>query len=172
MIKLQDFARQQQVTDRQVQRLLKKYAAELEGLYERKGPNGTWFSEEACEILRSKMKTPPAPAIFDKDPRFEQLEEENRKLERELYETQKRFTDYSIHVADMLQTASNQIALAERAGEYKERIEAQDAQISDLSAERDELRQKAAELEKTAENANMELSAIKNKWYYKWFAKK
>lgn len=57
--KLQDFAKQQGVTDRQVQRLISKYAAELEGLYERKGPNGTWLSEEACEILRSKMKQQP-----------------------------------------------------------------------------------------------------------------
>lgn len=59
MIKLQDFARQQGVTDRQVQRLIKKYAAELEGHVERKGPNGTWLDDEACEILKSKMKSNP-----------------------------------------------------------------------------------------------------------------
>lgn len=59
MVKLQDFARECGVTDRQVQRLLKKYEAELEGLYERKGPNGTWLTDEACQVLRSKMKQQP-----------------------------------------------------------------------------------------------------------------
>lgn len=55
-VKLQDFAAKQGVTDRQIQRQLKKYGAELEGLYQRKGPNGTWLSDEACTFLRSKMK--------------------------------------------------------------------------------------------------------------------
>lgn len=75
MIKLQDFATQQGVTDRQVQRLLKKYESELEGLYERKGPNGTWLTDEACDILRSKMKQAPA-AVFEPDPRVGQLQKE------------------------------------------------------------------------------------------------
>ena len=59
MIKLQDFARQQGVTDRAIQKHLNTYAEDLEGLYERKGPNGTWLTDEACEILRSKMKQQP-----------------------------------------------------------------------------------------------------------------
>lgn len=59
MIKLQDFARQQGVTDRAIQKHLKTYADELEGLYQRKGPNGTWLTDEACEVLRSKMKQQP-----------------------------------------------------------------------------------------------------------------
>lgn len=56
MIKLQDFATECNVTDRQVQRLIKKYEAEIEGHFERKGANGTWLDDEACKILRSKMK--------------------------------------------------------------------------------------------------------------------
>lgn len=56
MIKLQDFAAGCGVTDRQIQRLIKKYESEIEGHFERKGPNGTWLDEEACQILRSKMK--------------------------------------------------------------------------------------------------------------------
>lgn len=59
MIKLQDFARECGVTDRAIQKHLKTYADELEGLYQRKGPNGTWLTEEACEILRSKMRQNP-----------------------------------------------------------------------------------------------------------------
>lgn len=56
MIKLQDFATECNITDRQVQRLIKKYEAEIEGHFERKGANGTWLDDEACKILRSKMK--------------------------------------------------------------------------------------------------------------------
>lgn len=59
MIKLQDFARQQGVTDRTIQKHLNKYADELKGHFERKGPNGTWLDDEACEIIRSKMKAQP-----------------------------------------------------------------------------------------------------------------
>lgn len=57
MIKLQDFARQQGVTDRAIQKHIKKYAVELDGHVERKGPNGTWIDDEGCSILRSKMKS-------------------------------------------------------------------------------------------------------------------
>ena len=59
MIKLQDFAKECGVTDRAIQKHLVKYADELNGLYERKGPNGTWLSDAACDILRSKMKQQP-----------------------------------------------------------------------------------------------------------------
>ena len=92
MIKLQDFARERGVTDRAIQKHLKTYAKELEGLYERKGPNGTWLSEEACEILRSKMKTPPPPVLFDEDPRVKGLQERVRELEEMLSEKDKMLT--------------------------------------------------------------------------------
>lgn len=75
MIKLQDFARSQGVTDRAIQKHLKTYAAELDGLFQRKGPNGTWLTEEACEILRSKMKQAPT-AVFEPDPRVGNLEKD------------------------------------------------------------------------------------------------
>jgi len=81
MIKLQDFAKECGVTDRAIQKHLKNYAEELEGLYERKGPNGTWLSEEACNILRSKMKQQPI-VVGDAESgrKIEELQEENRKL--------------------------------------------------------------------------------------------
>lgn len=92
MIKLQDFAKQQGVTDRAIQKHLKTYAEELEGLYQRKGPNGTWLTDEACEILRSKMKQPPAPIIFEEDPRIPKLEARVDELEKLLSEKEKMLT--------------------------------------------------------------------------------
>lgn len=59
MIKLQDFAREMGVTERAIQKHLKTYSEELEGLYQRKGPNGTWLTDEAVAILRSKMRQNP-----------------------------------------------------------------------------------------------------------------
>lgn len=81
MIKLQEFARQQGVTDRAIQKHLKKYEDELWGLFERKGPNGTWLSEEACEFLRGKMKQ--KVEIYDpsKDEEIERLKERIAYLE-------------------------------------------------------------------------------------------
>lgn len=84
-IKLDDFAIQHGVTPRQVQRLVKKYADELDGLYERKGPNGTWLTESACEILRSKMRHHPQ-TVFEPDPRVAQLEAKIAELEADLDE--------------------------------------------------------------------------------------
>lgn len=91
MIKLQDFARQQGVTDRAIQKHLKTYADELEGLYERKGPNGTWLTDEACEILRSKMKQQPV-VLFEEDPRIPKLEARVAELEKLLFEKDKILT--------------------------------------------------------------------------------
>lgn len=83
MIKLNDFAKQMGVTDRAVQKHLVKYADELDGLYQRKGPNGTWLTDEACEILRSKMRQTPA-AIVEPDERVGQLQARVSELEKRL----------------------------------------------------------------------------------------
>ena len=83
MIKLQDFARQQGVTDRAIQKHLKTYAEELDGLFQRKGPNGTWLTEEACEILRSKMKQAPV-TVFEPDERVNELMKRVKVLEERL----------------------------------------------------------------------------------------
>ena len=85
MIKLQDFARQQGVTDRAVQKILKKYESELEGLFERKGTNGTWLSDEACSVLRSKMKAQPTDVYDDsKDREIERLKDRIKELEERM----------------------------------------------------------------------------------------
>ena len=91
MIKLQDFARQCGVTDRAIQKHLKTYAAELEGLYQRKGPNGTWLSDEACDILLTKIKRQPAMILDPQsNSRLTELEEENKRLREMLDKAQER----------------------------------------------------------------------------------
>lgn len=118
-IKLQDFAKQQGVTDRQVQRLLKKYEAELEGLFERKGPNGTWLTDEACEILRSKMRQQPV-AVFEEDPRVQRLEERVRELEMQISEKDKMLS----LAHQQVQASQEKVAQLQEAGETIARLEA------------------------------------------------
>ena len=81
MIKLQDFAKQQGVTDRQVQRLVKKYEDDLQGHVDRRGQNGTWLDDEACEFLRSRMKQSPIVVLEGSD-QVEQIMQLRDKLEQ------------------------------------------------------------------------------------------
>ena len=67
MIKLQEFAQSCCISDRQVQRLIKKYESEISGRFERRGHNGTWLDETACNFLRSKMKKQPISVITEQD---------------------------------------------------------------------------------------------------------
>ncbi len=83
MKKLQDFAHEMGVTDRMIQKHLRTHAAELEGHYERKGPNGTWLDDEAQEIIRSKMRQTPV-AIFEEDPRVKRQQAEIEDLREQL----------------------------------------------------------------------------------------
>lgn len=82
MIKLQDFASQCGVTDRQIHRLLKKYESELVGHYERRGVNGTWFDEEACSIIKSKMRV--KEIIIGNDNEIAELKNQIQSLQDEL----------------------------------------------------------------------------------------
>lgn len=134
MIKLQDFARECGVTDRAIQKHLKTYAAELEGLYERKGPNGTWLSDEACEILRSKMKTQPV-MIYDAESneRLLQLEEENMKLREMLSKAQ----EHVSQAQERLSAAQEQLLETKGA---QARLEASESHREALQAENEALR--------------------------------
>lgn len=157
MIKLQDFAKQQGVTDRAIQKHLKTYASELEGLYERKGPNGTWLTDEACELLRSKMRQMPMTimdvAAVDQELR-EKLDEKQSKIEK---------------LQDALLDAKDRIDVLK---DEKRQLELENAKIPLLSADNEEKDKSIDELETKLKNASEELTAIKGKWWYKLFAGK
>ena len=145
MIKIQDFAKQQGVTDRQIQRLIKKYGAELEGLYERRGQNGTWLSDEACGFLRGKMKTNPV-VILDSEnqgelkylrKRVAELEERMERKDVLIEKLQARVDEKTCYIEEM---RKDQFLLEERA--------------------------KEAETEKVrADNAEKELDSYKKTWF-------
>lgn len=142
MIKLQDFATQQGVTDRQVQRLLKKYENELEDLYERKGPNGTWLTDEACDILRSKMKQAPV-IVAENTAVMEDLRQKNEKLH------------------EALEMAKDKIIELQ---EQNHRLELENAKIALLEADNEAQRVKIVEAEKNAQKLSDELSEARKKF--------
>lgn len=157
MIKLQDFAREQGVTDRAIQKHLKKYALELEGLFERKGPNGTWLSNEACTFLRGKMKQQPV-AIFDEDPRLAKLEAELKETKKRLDDKEKLLSMAQNQVQELLEEAGKVKALEEGRKALEGKIEALEAQNADLSEEKEFYIQTAASAEKDKDEALKELT--------------
>ena len=138
VIKLQDFAKECGVTDRAIQKHLVKYADELNGLYERKGPNGTWLSDAACDILRSKMKQQPIVVSDGSLARqAEKLKSENVQLLKELHNVQ----------TDIIELQKQNTKLI-----------AENARISLLEADNEAKAQKLADAEKSAQSANLKLS--------------
>lgn len=88
MIKLQDFARKCGVTDRAIQKHLQKHAKELKGHFERKGPNGTWLDDYACDYLRGFMKQQPI-VISEPSAEVEALKQRIGELEQLVSEKEK-----------------------------------------------------------------------------------
>ncbi len=154
VVKLNDFAAENGVSVRTVQKKLtaERYKTDLEGEFIRTSADGTWLTESGAEFLKSTLKSKAVGFVGN-----ESYERKIAELERELFETQKEYTSYVKNATPLLQRASEQLALAERSGEYKERIEVLEAQNGDLSRVNEELGQKVAQAEKTAENANLEL---------------
>ena len=138
VIKLQDFAKECGVTDRAIQKHLVKYADELNGLYERKGPNGTWLSDAACDILRSKMKQQPIVVSDGSLARqAEELKAENVQLLKELHNVQ----------TDIIELQRQNTKLI-----------AENARISLLEADNEAKAQHLTDAEKSAQSANSKLS--------------
>ena len=158
-VKLNDFADECGVSVRTVQKKLTadRYKSKLEGEFLRTGSDGTWLTEEGASFLRGTLKTKAVGFVSN-----ERYEREIADLKRDLYETQKEYTAYVKNAAPLLLKASEQIALAERAGEYKEQIDALEAQNGEISADRDEWKGRASKAEKTAQEAAEKLTAYEN----------
>ena len=117
MIKLQDFARQNGVTDRAIQKHLKKYESELEGLFERRGSNGTWLSDEACLFLQGKMKTNPVVVIDNEN------QEELERLRKRVQELEERMERKDILIEKLQERVEEQSLRIEGIGQERLQIE-------------------------------------------------
>jgi len=147
MIKLQDFAKQMHVTDRALQKHLKNYPDEFAGLYQRKGPNGTWLTDEACELLRSKMRIQPT-AVAD------------AKVYRELEAAQKQVRFLESQVTQLSNWKADNAVLLAKAEQTQLLL---DGTKAELDQERiDRAKEQAAheiELQKAAEDLKKEQDA-------------
>lgn len=142
MTKLQDFAAQQNVTERQIYRLLQKYADELQGLYERRGQNGTWLTDEACEILHSKMRQQPV-IVSDRSlaRQAEELKAKNLELLEELHTVQADMIELQKQNTKLIAETAR-ISLLEADNDVKtQKLAAADDEKQQLQAEITQLRQ-------------------------------
>lgn len=142
MIKLQDFATQQNVTERQIYRLLQKYADELQGLYERRGQNGTWLTDEACEILHSKMRQQPVIVSDGSLARqAEELKAKNLELLEELHTVQADMIELQKQNTKLIAETAR-ISLLEADNDVKtQKLAAADDEKQQLQADITQLRQ-------------------------------
>ena len=142
MTKLQDFAAQQNVTERQIYRLLQKYADELQGLYERRGQNGTWLTDEACEIIHSKMRQQPVVVSDGSLARqTEELIAKNLELLEELHTVQADMIELQKQNTKLIAETSR-ISLLEADNDVKaQKLITADEEKQQLQAEIEQLRQ-------------------------------
>lgn len=156
MIKLQDFAKECGVTDRQIQRQLKKYAAELEGLYERQGSNGTWLTDDACAILRSKMRKAPVTmyqggpddkALADKDAEIKELRDKLDRKEVLLESAYRRVDALQEKVVKVAALEEGKLLLEGRLAEKDAAIAQKDAAIERAEATIAEVKASEARLQ-------------------------
>lgn len=134
MIKLQDFARDCGVTDRAIQKHLKKHEKALEGHFHRRGPNGTWLDETAQDYIRSLMKEAPVVVA-------------DSVLQREKEELQAKYS-----------AALEQIIVLER---QNNQLQLENARIALLEAENGKKDEILAEAEKTSQKLSDELSSAR-----------
>ena len=181
MIKLQDFARQMGVTDRAIQKHLKNWENELQGHFERKGPNGTWLDDYAQDFIRERMKQQPvvvldgeASDLLDKN---RSLEQENRELQKKLIEAYEMLTAAKEQQLQLQQDLAEQKLLAAKAegmelllDETRERLKTAE-DIAEMTAhEAEEEKQKflsqIEEKEKETAALKEELEELQNRGFW------
>lgn len=144
MIKLQDFARQQAVSDRTIQKHLKKHEKELEGHFERKGPNGTWLDEYAQDYIRQHLLQQPV-AVYDAA--ASALSDENKRLQQELTKAYERIANASEYQLALVQELAEQKLLAAKAESAEEKAATAEQEAKQAKEEIESLR---AQLEQIA----------------------
>lgn len=102
MIKLQDFAASKGVTDKAIYKHLQKHQEALQGHFEKRGKNGTWLDDFACEYISSLMISNP-PVIGDnlQQQEIERLSKENDELKNRLIYLQDKTLAMSEEVASL-----------------------------------------------------------------------
>ncbi len=141
-VKLQDFAKQNGVTDRAIQKHLKKHEAELEGHFWRKGPNGTWLDEFAQMYIKNLLREQPM-VVYEHNEKIELLEQENKMLLKALNEAKDKVIELT---------------------EINSQLNLKAAETARLEADNEAQKVKVAEAEKNAQKAQEELTEAQKKF--------
>lgn len=142
MIKVQDFAHSKGVKDKAIYKHINKHRDELGEHVQKKGNNGTWLDDYACEYISSLMiSNPIVLGDSQQQQEIERLKAENVKLKNKVIDLQ----DRMLIMSEQLQLSSSAQLL----------LEDRNKQLDDLKADHDELKK--------------ELEVLKNKkWYQFW----
>ena len=159
-MKLTDFARLHNISDRHARRLFAENQADIDGHYTRRGKAGTEIDDVAAEILASKLQKPAGTPLLpgstreqeyvskyvDLSIRYTDLAEEYRQKVDELSKTK-----------DQLAESNKAVALLEAAKEDKAKLEGRVKEAED--------RAKAAEEDRraTADEAHKREQELKGK---------
>lgn len=167
LVRLRDFAAANGVTERTMQKHLRKLETELAGHYDRRGPAGTWIDETAQQMILSKLQR-SLPAVVDTG-----VLEENARLKDELWSVQQKCVGLQTEVlnqrqllmeannaAKQLEAANTRVdELEGRVLQETERANVAENKISEMEKELRELRDSSARVEKElAEEQSRKLS--------------
>lgn len=164
-IRLSDFADLHRINVRTAQIHIKENIEELEEHIERKGKQGTWIDEYAQEFLLQKIQLPSKEEVYMPTAR-------EAVLMAEIVEANKKLADAERRAGENAEAAGKVLLLEEAKKEQADKIDALTRENAVLSHDKAEMDKTLAEVEKTAHKLSDELTAIKNKWWYKLFAGK
>lgn len=168
MITIKDFAAQQGCSETIVYRHIRNHKDAL-GDRVQKAHGKTWLTDEGAEYIRSLMTQAPI-VVSETSDIVKGLEEENKQLLQALNAAKDKIIELTEQNGQLaIEVKKTELLEADNAAKDKEKeilegfiadakaeIEAQKAENGDLSRANEELGQKVAQAEKTAQEANTE----------------
>ena len=151
LVRLRDFAEVNRVSQRTVQICIKENYEVLGEHIDRRGKQGTWLDEFAVQFILEHIKLPNKDEVLVPTAREAALMEQITNLGLQLADAERR-------VSANAEAAGKVLLLEEAKKEQADKIEA--------------LTRDNAVKDKTVQELSDELTAIKNKWWYKLFGGK
>lgn len=164
-IKLSDFVELHRINVRTAQIHIKENIEELEEHIDRKGKQGTWIDEYAQEFLLKKIQLPSKDEVYIPTAR-------EAVLMAQIMEVNKKLADAERRAGENAETAGKVFLLEEARKEQTEKIDMLTRENALLGHDIEEKNKTIFEIKESAKELSDEITAIKNKWWYKLFAGK
>lgn len=173
LLTIKEYAKKKNITYEAVRKQIQKYKDDELKDHIIKKNKTQYLDEYAVDFLDNRRRESPVLLYqMEKDEEIETLKRERENLLIKIAAQADKIAQQAdeLREADKALKDVDQLLLS--AKEDKERAEALAAQNADLSADNARKGEILSETSEALKNANMELSAIKNKWYYKLFGGK